>query len=221
MRLTNSCWTPMRLTNSCWTPMRLTNSCWTPMRLTNSCWTTMRLTNTSAMSSAREAMTCLPGHEGRGKQREPTTVNRQPQRAEATGLHGERLNHIVRREGYALLARPRGAREAARANPCQPPTSTGWGDRTAWRAPQPDRQPGRLRPACPATKGAGSSASQPLSTSNHKGLRRQDSMASASTKSSARKATPCLPGHKGRGKQREPTPVNRQPQRAEATGQHG
>jgi hypothetical protein len=89
------------------------------------------MANAPIKTSSREATTCLPGHEGRGKQREPTPDNRQPQRAEATGLHAERINHNVREEGYALLARPRGAREAARANPCQPPTITGWGDRTA------------------------------------------------------------------------------------------
>ena len=89
------------------------------------------LANASTKSSVRRASPCLPGHKGRGKQREPFPDNRQPQRAEATGLHGERINHNVRKEGYALLARPRGAREAARANPCQPPTTTGWGDRTA------------------------------------------------------------------------------------------
>jgi hypothetical protein len=83
------------------------------------------MANVSMVSPARKATPCLPGHKGRGKQREPTPVNRQPQRAEVTGQHGEDPHPIVRKEGYALLARPQRAREAARAYPCQPPTTRG------------------------------------------------------------------------------------------------
>jgi hypothetical protein len=50
-------------------------------------------------SPARKATPCLPGHNGRGRQREPTPVNRQPPRAGATGLPGERHNQIVSKEG--------------------------------------------------------------------------------------------------------------------------